>query len=87
MKFLSKSIVKEASKRCAFGIFLLLFFLTNHFAFSQTNQKQDSVIELKAVEIKSNSLEEKAAGFEVQKLDSLAMTSYQTSDLGRLLSY
>ena len=87
MKFLSKSIVKEASKRCAFGIFLLLFFLTNHFAFSQTNQKQDSVIELKAVEIKSNSLEEKAAGFEVQKLDSLAMASYQTSDLGRLLSY
>ncbi|WP_338766873.1 TonB-dependent receptor [Bernardetia sp. ABR2-2B] len=67
--------------------FFLSFFFISHFIFAQTNSEQDSVIQLNAVEIQSNSLEEKAAGFEVQKLDSLAMTSYQTSDLGRLLSY
>lgn len=67
--------------------FFLSFFFISHSIFSQTNSEQDSVIQLNAVEIKSNSLEEKAAGFEVQKLDSLAMASYQTSDLGRLLSY
>jgi iron complex outermembrane receptor protein len=66
--------------------FFLFSFFISHFIFSQNNL-QDSVIQLEAVEIKSNSLEEKAAGFEVQKLDSLAMASYQTSDLGRLLSY
>ena len=64
-----------------------LFLFVFSYSFSQTNSKQDSVIQLEAVEIKSNSLEEKAAGFEVQKLDSLALSSYQTSDLGRLLSY
>lgn len=66
--------------------FLLSFFFISHFILSQNNV-QDSVIQLNTVEIKSNSLEEKAAGFEIQKLDSLAMASYQTSDLGRLLSY
>ncbi|WP_375561154.1 TonB-dependent receptor domain-containing protein [Bernardetia sp. OM2101] len=70
----------------AIPLFLLFLFI-NHFIFAQTNSEQDSVIQLNAVEIQSNSLEEKAAGFEVQKLDSLAMASYQTSDLGRLLSY
>ncbi len=66
--------------------FFLSFFFISYSIFSQNNL-QDSVIQLNAVEIQSNSLEEKAAGFEVQKLDSLAMSSYQTSDLGRLLSY
>ena len=67
-------------------IFLsLLFLLISCSVFSQT--EQDSIIQLEAVEVQSNSLEEKAAGFEVQKLDSLALASYQTSDLGRLLSY
>ncbi|WP_291725887.1 TonB-dependent receptor domain-containing protein [Bernardetia sp.] len=67
-------------------IFLFLLFLSISFpVFSQT--EQDSVVQLEAVEIESNSLEEKAAGFEVQKLDSLALASYQTSDLGRLLSF
>ncbi|WP_338813025.1 TonB-dependent receptor plug domain-containing protein [Bernardetia sp. Wsw4-3y2] len=65
----------------------ILFFFIFFYSFSQTNSEQDSIIQLNAVEIQSNSLEEKAAGFEVQKLDSLAMASYQTSDLGRLLSY
>jgi iron complex outermembrane receptor protein len=69
------------------SLFILSFFFISHFIFSQNDIEQDSVIQLKAVEIQSNSLEEKAAGFEVQKLDSLAMSSYQTSDLGRLLSY
>ena len=55
-----------------------LFLFVFSYSFSQTNSKQDSVIQLEAVEIKSNSLEEKAAGFEVQKLDSLALSSYQT---------
>ena len=67
--------------------FFLFFLSIFSYSFSQTNSEQDSVIQLETVEIKSNSLEEKAAGFEVQKLDSLTMASYQTSDLGRLLSY
>ncbi|PIY07641.1 MAG: hypothetical protein COZ18_16430 [Flexibacter sp. CG_4_10_14_3_um_filter_32_15] len=68
-------------------LFILFFLFTFSYSFSQTNSEQDSVIQLEAVEVQSNSLEETAAGFEVQKLDSLAMSSYQTSDLGRLLSY
>ena len=89
MKFLNKKAKKRESKnKIIFRIFFsILFYFISNFIFSQNNSEQDSVIQLKAVEIQSNSLEEKAAGFEVQKLDSLAMASYKTSDLGRLLSY